>query len=100
MSIPRRNRSRMAASEWQAGPMVQMILARRTEAVAGTVEAALDNVLEAEEEGCPSGWSSAISPCLLAFNFFPHLGITNWRPRRPGLRQIQRENHRDVACYV
>src|SRR4030081_2035847 len=27
--MPRRNRSRMAASEWQAGPIVQMILARR-----------------------------------------------------------------------
>src|SRR5580698_4549620 len=27
--MPRRSRSRIAASEWQAGPMVQMILARR-----------------------------------------------------------------------
>ena len=29
MSIPRRSRSRMADSVLQAGPMVQMILARR-----------------------------------------------------------------------
>src|SRR5882724_7674384 len=33
--MPRRSRSRMAASEEQAGPMVQMILARRRTGLAG-----------------------------------------------------------------
>src|SRR5580700_403302 len=33
--MPRRSKSRIAASEWQAGPMVQMILARRAPGDAG-----------------------------------------------------------------
>src|SRR5579872_6827541 len=35
MSMPRRSRSRMATSVLQAGPMVQMILARRSAGFAG-----------------------------------------------------------------
>ena len=35
MSMPRRSRSRIAASVLQAGPMVQMILARRRAGFAG-----------------------------------------------------------------
>src|SRR5271167_655337 len=54
--MPRRSRSRIAASEWQAGPMVQMILARRG---AG----------DARDEGKSSGLKelSAANSCLLDF---------------------------------
>src|SRR5579862_5970098 len=50
--MPRRIKSRMAASEWQAGPMVQMILARRFTAITGNSE---------EESFARSGLSFAIS---------------------------------------
>jgi hypothetical protein len=45
--------------------MVQMILARRTWGLVGSV----DTELASEKEGCPPGGSLAISACLLAFKF-------------------------------
>src|SRR5437660_2503708 len=56
--MPRRSRSRIAASEWQAGPMVQMILARRAALPAETKD----------RSGILGMTTSSATSCFLGFN--------------------------------
>src|ERR1700728_786930 len=75
MSMPSRSRSRMAASVLQAGPMVQMIFARRGEG------------LGAEGAEIDSGW--------LILNLPPQSDSLRRSLLRVGLRRFERRE-RDV----
>src|SRR3954465_2797047 len=92
MSMPRRSRSRIAASVLQAGPMVQIILARRTALYVA---------------GFSSGfWMAFNSSSMTGWTCLPQA----FRGRRHHLTAASRttevvplptqKHRRDVACYV
>src|ERR1035437_319590 len=80
MSMPRRSRSRMAASVLQAGPMVQMILARRGEGL--SVE------------------GSAIDSGLLAVNLSPQTVVAQFDDLYHEGHEVTRRKHLQIKTFV